>query len=477
MAKKWQIGEKLQDRWLIHKILKGGMGVVYVVYDDEWHEAFAAKTYQDTIFTYHPLIAERFEQEVNAWMKLDVHQNITQARFFQGIEGKPFIFLEYVSGGDLGNWIGTPRLTEDLGQVLRFGIQFCDGMCHALLKGIKVHRDIKPQNCLITENGTLKITDFGLAKLFDDTNGDSVFQFNPTNLYIGCTLTGQAAGTPTHMAPEQFDDSKHVDVRADIYSFGVILFQMVTGNLPFSGQSWSDFEHLHKTQSPPLEIIDHKSLASIIHTCLAKDPTKRYADFMTVRGHLVEIYEEQTGEPAPQPAKGPKLDAIQSKFKGWSLVNLGHFREALTYYDRAIDLNPEDGEAWYNKGNTLHRLEQANEALICYDRAIKINPEDEDMWNNKGSTLRELGRYQEALVCFDHAIKINPNFEKVWNNKGNLLADMGCQIEAITCYDRAIEINPNYERAWYNKGVTLNELGRWSEASLCFEKAHRLSSH
>src|SRR5579862_9377397 len=84
------------------------------------------------------------------------------------IQGKPFLFLEYVSGGDLAAWIGTPRLTEDISQVLRFAVQFCDGMIHALSKGIRAHRDIKPRNCLITVDGTLKVTDFGLAKLLED---------------------------------------------------------------------------------------------------------------------------------------------------------------------------------------------------------------------------------------------------------------------------------------------------------------------
>ena len=173
MGAQWQIGDRIRNRWEINEILggwpKSGIGIVYVVYDPEFREVFAAKTFQEEAFAKNPGTAERFIREAHAWVNLDIHQNVTRARFVQEIEGKPFLFLEYVSGGDLDGWIGTPRLTEDLPQVLRFAIQFCDGMIHALSRGIKAHRDIKPANCLITEDRTLKVTDFGLAKVFDDS--------------------------------------------------------------------------------------------------------------------------------------------------------------------------------------------------------------------------------------------------------------------------------------------------------------------
>src|SRR6266581_580367 len=172
MAAAWQIGYKIKNRWEINKILRGGMGIVYIVQDHELGQTMAAKTFQKEVFARNPQIAHRFEQEARAWINLDLHQNVTCALFAEIIEGQPFLFLEYVSGGDMSSWIGTPRLTEDLPQVLRFAIQFCDGMNHVLSKGIKAHRDIKPQNCLITEDRTLKVTDFGLAKVFDGTRLD-----------------------------------------------------------------------------------------------------------------------------------------------------------------------------------------------------------------------------------------------------------------------------------------------------------------
>ena len=213
MRTAWQIGDHIQGRWEIFKILEGGAGIVYVVYDHVFREPFAAKTFREEVFERSPLVADRFMREALAWIRLDVHPNVTQARMVEAIEGTPFLFLEYISGGDLGSWIGTPRLTEDVPQVLRFATQFCDGMTHALGKGIRAHRDIKPRNCMITADGVLKVTDFGLAKLLEDSatvgRGSSAAGARDINLTVA------AVGTCTHMAPEQFANIEHIDVRAE----------------------------------------------------------------------------------------------------------------------------------------------------------------------------------------------------------------------------------------------------------------------
>ena len=104
----------------------------------------------------------RFAAECRIWAQLGEHPNIVRAHSVEIIDGRPYVVLELVQGGDLHRWIGTPRL--DLPQALRFGYQFCVGMEHALRQGLHCHRDIKPGNLLVTEKGTLKITDFGLAR-------------------------------------------------------------------------------------------------------------------------------------------------------------------------------------------------------------------------------------------------------------------------------------------------------------------------
>ena len=172
MASTWRKGKRIQGRWLVHDVLRGGMGIVYVVYDVEHAAVYAVKTFRDAVQSRLPGLRGRFRREAESWVKLELHPHIVRAGSFQEIEHRPCLFLEDVSGGDLTRWIGTPRLTEDPLRVLRFAFQFCDGMIHAAAKEIVAHRDIKPANCLLDGHGAIKITDFGLAKLFDPAEDD-----------------------------------------------------------------------------------------------------------------------------------------------------------------------------------------------------------------------------------------------------------------------------------------------------------------
>lgn len=516
MQTEWQINDYIpdpntgKDRWQIHKIFKGGMGVIYIVYDTEWREAFAVKTYQDRL--QNEYAKEQFKKEALVWINLDRHENIARALMVENIQNRLYIFLEYVPGGDLSRWIGTKRL--DLKQVLLFALQFCYGMEHALAKGVKAHRDIKPQNCLITEDGTLKITDFGLAKAFDADNPEQVLdQLGTGSLNsITTTRTGQVGGTLPYMAPEQFEDLKRVDVKADIYAFGIMLYEMICGHRPFEGSSYTEFRKKHhKAPVPDLLLfsVAHAApLADIARKCLAKNPYERYADFSHLRRELAQLYETVYAEEAPLPKKAEKLSAIQLYNKGLALGNLGRYeeaiscynhtleidpkyalalsnkgialgnsgryKEAITCYDHALAIDPKYADAWYNKGNALVNLKRYEEAITCYSRALDINPKDAEVWSNKGGALASLERYQEAIIFYDQALEIDPKLTQTWNNKGRALGELGRHEEAITCFDSALEIAPKLANVWYHRGIALTFLMRLHEALTCFQRAHQL---
>lgn len=231
MATNWRVGDYILKDNRVYAILQGGLGVVYVVFNEKHRRPYAVKTFRDEALELDPEIPDRFMKEALTWINLGAHPHMTSAVLVENMGLKPLLFLEYVEGGDAGRWVGSDYLKGMQWRLVRLAVQFCDGMNHALARGLKAHRDIKPQNCLITPYGKLKVTDFGLAKAFDDL-----------------PAAGARAGTPAYMAPEQFRDPGLADIRADVYSFGVTLHQMLAGNLPFRGTSWADLEEQQRTR-------------------------------------------------------------------------------------------------------------------------------------------------------------------------------------------------------------------------------------
>ena len=168
MVDAFSVGDWIGGRFQVFDVHEGGMSLVYVVNDHmngPGPHVVALKTLRDELLRSRVRIS-RFAAECRLWVQLGEHPNIVRAHSVEIIDGRPFVVLELVQGGDLNRWIGTPRL--GLPQAIRFGYQFCLGMEHALRQGLHCHRDIKPGNLLVTEDGKLKITDFGLARVSEE---------------------------------------------------------------------------------------------------------------------------------------------------------------------------------------------------------------------------------------------------------------------------------------------------------------------
>ena len=154
-----------------------------------------------------------------------------------------------------------------------------------------------------------------------------------------------------------------------------------------------------------------------------------------------------------------------------------NWEEDLKKWGTQTEENPNDAEAWMNRGIALDELGKKNEALECYDKAININPDYANAWNNKGIVLLALGKKEKALECYKRAIEINPNYANAWNNKGFVLNDLGKKKEALKCYEKATDINPNNVDIWNNMGISLTELCENEEALECYEKATNIDSN
>ena len=258
---------------IIEELGKGGMGNVYRVEDTKTKEEIALKLIKPEIASDKNTI-DRFRNELTTARKIR-HLNVCGMYDLGEHEGTHFITMEYVSGQDLKGLI---RQTGQLavGTAINIAKQICDGLSEAHKLGV-VHRDLKPSNIMINKEGDVRIMDFGIARSLKAK---------------GITRAGAIIGTPDYISPEQVD-GKDVDQRADIYSLGVILYEMVTGRVPFEGDSPLSIAYKHKHDAPqdPRKINTQipDDLNHLILKCLEKDKENRYQSSSELGSELENI--------------------------------------------------------------------------------------------------------------------------------------------------------------------------------------------
>jgi len=269
-------GSTLAERYeIIEELGKGGMGRVYRVVDKKIDEEVALKILNPEISTNKKTIA-RFQNELKLARKI-AHRNVCHMYHLEEEEGTSYITMEYVPGEDLKSFL---RRSGQLSMAKTISIakQVCEGLAEAHRLGV-VHRDLKPQNIMIDKEGNAKIMDFGIARSLEGK---------------GVTGEGAVIGTPDYMSPEQVD-GKGVDQRSDIYSMGVILFEMATGRVPFEGETPFSVAVKHKTEAPQdpkqLNALISSDLSAVILKCLAKNKEDRYQSSEELFSALTRIEE------------------------------------------------------------------------------------------------------------------------------------------------------------------------------------------
>jgi len=253
------IGKAISHYKILEKLGEGGMGVVYKAQDIKLDRIVALKFLPQHL-TSDSVEKERFVQEAKAASALN-HTNITTIHEIDEFEGQMFIVMEYCEGKTLKQVI--EKETLSVRKVLDIGIQICEGLTIAHEKGI-VHRDIKSANIMVTPRGQVKIMDFGLAKLKGATR---------------LTETRSTLGTAAYMSPEQAQ-GEEVDQRSDIFSFGVVLYELLTGKLPFRGEHQAAIVYSIMNEEPqPVARYNNQvssKLEDIVFKALAKDKEERY---------------------------------------------------------------------------------------------------------------------------------------------------------------------------------------------------------
>jgi hypothetical protein len=275
-------GDLFADRYeIIETLGQGGMGKVYKAYDRKVGEVVALKLIRPEISVNDKAI-ERFKNELKFARKIS-HRNVCRMHDM-GEEGYfRYITMEYVSGEDLKRFIRRAG-TLSAGKAIHIAKQVVEGLAEAHRMGV-VHRDLKPQNIMIDQDGNARIMDFGIARFADAE---------------GMTGSGVMIGTPEYMSPEQAE-LKEVDTRADIYSLGVVMYEMTTGKVPFEGDTPLSVAMKHKTEKPrdvrEVNPLIPPGLASIIAKCMEKSPEARFQSAEELVAELDRVERElSTGE-------------------------------------------------------------------------------------------------------------------------------------------------------------------------------------
>jgi serine/threonine protein kinase len=234
-------GHVIADQYKVYGVLgTGGFGRVYLVQSLQTGGVFALKTFRDRFLRDLPT-RDRFRLEAETWISLNRHPNIVRANSVDELDGRLYIALEFVPPDvdGINSLAGRlERRPPDLAQSLRWAIQCCNGMEHAYWRGLRAHRDLKPTNILVGSDGVAKITDFGLSSAIDETGSAPWDESRAARIGLAAgALEGAVAGTPLYMAPEQFSARTSCGEETDLYSFGIVLFEMASGGtLPYQPQ-------------------------------------------------------------------------------------------------------------------------------------------------------------------------------------------------------------------------------------------------
>jgi len=281
-----QSGQMLSHYRIVEKIGEGGMGVVYLAEDTKLKRQVALKVLPSEVASIQDRL-KRFRHEAEAVAALN-HPGVVTIFSVEDAEGVHFLTMEFVEGKDLGSLI-TPRGLK-IDDLLEIAVRLADALGAAHEKGI-VHRDLKPANIMITDAGRPKLLDFGLAKLREPEATDLSAERTATAL----TAAGQIVGTAPYMSPEQIE-GRPPDTRSDIFSFGVVLHEMATGERPFGGETAVQvMSSILRDPAPSaLELRPElpQPIGRIIDRCLDKEPGRRFQTALDLRDELQDLKDD-----------------------------------------------------------------------------------------------------------------------------------------------------------------------------------------
>lgn len=381
----WQVGQSIVDLYNVEAdIGQGGFGQVYKVLHTGWNISLAVKTPKIDKLTEKEV--ENFIREAETWVKLGLYPHIVTCFYVRKLGKSPRVFAEFVGGGSLHDWIYSkdgeiPRLyqggqAESCRQILDIAIQFAWGLHYAHEQGL-IHQDVKPGNTMMTADGTVKVTDFGLAR------GKPVV-VSVTEALPDQTLQVDGSGsTPAYRSPEQANGSI-LTRRTDLYSWALSVLEMFKGGRRWrTGEMVTQERQFYLNLEPEHDYIPpmRESVAQLLWVCLREDSERRPRTILDVANTLKAIYQQETGEvyPRPEPETGKDIaDSLNNR--AVSLLDLGQVEEAMHLWDKALEVNPLHPESTYNRGLILWRACRITDDILVKDLE-KVRDANIGNWN------------------------------------------------------------------------------------------------
>ncbi len=416
---------------------KGGMGVVYKANDPLLGRSVAIKMMTTLDYGDNPDLLQRFYREAQSTGSLH-HRNIVTVYELGDHEGSPFLVMEYLEGETLDAIIQSKRPLP-LFDRINYILEVCDGLAYAHQRSV-VHRDIKPGNIMVLKDSGVKIVDFGIAHIGNRT----------------VTRTGQLLGSLPYMSPEQIS-GKQVDPRSDIFSLGVVFYQLLTGHLPFDGETPAAtlLKIIHERPRPLAEYSPSfpAELEEVLLRALAKDPEERYAsaqdltfDLVQIRGRIQqEIVEEHLNEAELLLARE---EFVKAREKLADVLKIDRHNTRAVELSRATQQRIQQQELGEQvrqlrtQAEEAYHKEQFDQALDAVQKAISLHPTDRDLQRLRSSVQEaktkteklqravkraeaayEQGELDSAKQAIEEAIEVAPDDLQVKSLRGMIQRD------------------------------------------------------
>jgi tetratricopeptide (TPR) repeat protein len=430
---------------------------------------------------------ETFRCEADIWVQLGhrPHPNVMPIIDADIYNGYYVITSYYMPEGSLENWLKNNNGRAPSEQVaIELTLGILEGLAHLHNNNI-IHSDLAPKNILL-QRGIPHLIDFGVSKIFTSTHS---------------TVEG-SSGTPIYMAPEVYNGE--TSRRSDIWSVGVIFYQLVCGQLPFEGKN--GFELWKKISLDPITPLPtnvSKPIQNIIYKALKKDKKDRFQTAEAMIEALKVVVNTPVPSPVPSvPSSVPSksglfnylkyflllalIPLIYFPYQYWSqpapdysnrglvYYNQGNLEQALDDFNLALQLDPKDAYAYNNRGKVYSDQRQFNQALADYNKAIQLDPKYAAAYFNRAKLYSDQRQFNQALADFNLAIELDSQNAAAYNGRGKLYSDQSKLEQALDDFNQTIQLDPKFADAYFNRGLVYYNQNQLNQALADYNKAIQL---